>query len=249
MDGFEDEDGCPDDDNDGDGVRDGFDSCPNDAEDMDGDRDEDGCPDDDTDRDGIDDVNDQCPNEAEDADGFGDEDGCPEDDFDGDGIPDDGDECPDAAEIMNGIDDEDGCPEPDDDGDGIANQNDRCPERAETLNGRADDDGCPDGDALVSLEARTVTFTEPVRFRNRGRMRTETRQLFGTLIVLMRRTPALTLKIEIAARNEAEAQARVEATKGFLTENGIAEGRLQFVATAGEEAFTMTRTDVSAAAE
>ncbi len=246
MDGFEDEDGCPDEDNDGDGVRDGFDSCPNDPEDMDGDRDEDGCPDNDTDRDGIDDVNDQCPNEAEDPDGFGDEDGCPEEDFDGDGIPDDGDECPDQAEIMNGINDEDGCPEPDDDGDGIANDMDRCPERAETLNGRADDDGCPDGDALVALEAQTVTFAQPVRFRNRGRMRGETRQLLGTLIVLMRRNPGLTLKIEIAARSEAEAQARVEATKGFLTENGVDEGRLQFAASAGDEAFTMTRTDVAA---
>jgi len=249
MDGFEDEDGCPDTDNDEDGVRDGFDSCPNDPEDMDGDRDEDGCPDNDTDRDGIDDVDDQCPDEMEDADGFGDEDGCPEVDFDGDGIPDDGDECPDAAEIINGINDEDGCPEPDDDGDGIVNENDRCPERAETLNGRADDDGCPDGEALISLEAQTVTFGAPVRFGRRGRIRGGTRELLGTLILLMRRNPGLTLKIDIAAGREAEAQAQVESTKAFLTDNGVAENRLEFAATAGDDAFTMTRTDVSAPAE
>lgn len=246
MDGFEDEDGCPDEDNDGDGVRDGFDSCPSEPEDMDGDRDEDGCPDNDTDRDGIDDVNDQCPDVPEDADGFGDEDGCPEEDFDGDGIPDDGDECPDEAEIMNGISDEDGCPEPDDDGDGITNDQDRCPERAETLNGRADDDGCPDGDALVNLDAQSVTFTQPVHFGRRGRIRGGTRTLLGTLIVLLQRHPGVRLKIEIAAGSAAEAQAQADATKAFLTENGIAESRLQFVASEGADAFTMTRLDVSA---
>jgi len=245
MDGFEDEDGCPDEDNDDDGVRDGFDSCPNDPEDQDGDRDEDGCPDADTDRDGIDDVNDQCPEVPEDPDGFGDEDGCPEEDFDGDGIPDNGDECPDEAEIMNGIADEDGCPEPDDDSDGIVNENDRCPERAETLNGRADDDGCPDGDALVALEERSVTFAAPVNFGRRARIRTATRRLFGTLVLLLRRNPSVRLKIEIAATRQAVAQQRAESTKAFLTENGIDESRLELVASEGDEAFTMTRLDVA----
>lgn len=44
VDGFQDEDGCRDRDNDLDGVRDELDACPLDAEDLDGDRDEDGCP-------------------------------------------------------------------------------------------------------------------------------------------------------------------------------------------------------------
>jgi len=44
MDGFEDDDGCPDGDNDRDGVRDEDDRCPNHAEDRDGDFDDDGCP-------------------------------------------------------------------------------------------------------------------------------------------------------------------------------------------------------------
>ena len=42
---FEDEDGCPEPDNDGDGFLDKDDACPNDPEDFDGDQDEDGCPD------------------------------------------------------------------------------------------------------------------------------------------------------------------------------------------------------------
>ncbi len=78
VDGFEDEDGCPDPDNDGDGVLDLIDLAPNLPEDIDGFADDDGRPDLDNDNDGIADVDDLCPDRAEDYDGFEDEDGCPE---------------------------------------------------------------------------------------------------------------------------------------------------------------------------
>lgn len=45
QDGFQDEDGCPDPDNDGDNISDDADLCPLDAEDVDGFQDDDGCPD------------------------------------------------------------------------------------------------------------------------------------------------------------------------------------------------------------
>ena len=45
MDGFEDEDGCPDLDNDKDGISDAKDKCPNEPETYNGYEDEDGCPD------------------------------------------------------------------------------------------------------------------------------------------------------------------------------------------------------------
>jgi hypothetical protein len=45
IDGFEDEDGCPDEDNDQDGILDIIDACPDEAEDLDGFEDDDGCPD------------------------------------------------------------------------------------------------------------------------------------------------------------------------------------------------------------
>ncbi len=45
IDGFEDEDGCPDLDNDNDGIPDEFDDCPNIAENINGIDDKDGCPD------------------------------------------------------------------------------------------------------------------------------------------------------------------------------------------------------------
>lgn len=99
VDGFEDEDGCPDPDNDGDGVLDDEDECPAEAEDADGWRDEDGCPEQDDDRDGdeILDTADACPERAEDRDSFEDEDGCPDLDNDADGIEDELDECPGRA--------------------------------------------------------------------------------------------------------------------------------------------------------
>ncbi len=73
KDGFEDEDGCPDLDNDQDGIPDALDKCPNEPEDKDGFEDEDGCPDPDNDQDGIPDVIDKCPNEP----GPPEENGCP----------------------------------------------------------------------------------------------------------------------------------------------------------------------------
>ncbi len=98
MDGYMDDDGCPDVDNDGDGILDVDDGCPNQAEDMDGFEDSDGCPDLDNDGDGIPDVSDNCPNDPEDMDGYMDRDGCPDVDNDGDGVLDANDQCPDSAE-------------------------------------------------------------------------------------------------------------------------------------------------------
>jgi outer membrane protein OmpA-like peptidoglycan-associated protein len=94
MDGFADEDGCPDPDNDEDQVPDERDGAPNDPEDRDGFEDEDGVPELDNDADGVPDVRDGAPNEPEDRDGFLDEDGVPDPDNDGDGVLDAEDRCP-----------------------------------------------------------------------------------------------------------------------------------------------------------
>jgi parallel beta-helix repeat protein len=78
IDGFEDDDGCPDFDNDNDGIYDTQDRCPDVPEDFDGFRDEDGCDDFDNDRDNIPDSKDVCPNDPETYNGYKDEDGCPD---------------------------------------------------------------------------------------------------------------------------------------------------------------------------
>ena len=113
INGFKDEDGCPEEDSDGDGIFDEIDKCLKKAEDFDDFEDEDGCPEPDNDQDGFADANDACPNEAEDYDADRDEDGCPEEtkDRDGDGIEDALDNCPRKPETKNGYLDEDGCPD------------------------------------------------------------------------------------------------------------------------------------------
>lgn len=78
LDGFNDEDGCPDQDNDEDGIPDARDLAPMLPEDLDGFQDEDGRPDQDNDGDGVRDADDRCPDDAEDYDGDRDGDGCPD---------------------------------------------------------------------------------------------------------------------------------------------------------------------------
>jgi outer membrane protein OmpA-like peptidoglycan-associated protein len=171
VDGFEDEDGCPEHDNDRDFVPDVADRCPMEAETLNGVDDDDGCPDasPDTDADGVADLADRCPFEPETRNGVRDDDGCPEADSpppalaalvttaaealpapsatldgDGDGVMDDADRCPAEPEDRDGFEDEDGCPERDNDADGLPDAKDRCADSAETVNGFEDDDGCPD---------------------------------------------------------------------------------------------------------
>ncbi len=144
LDGYLDEDGCPDEDNDGDGLPDAADRCPDEREDADGYQDNDGCKDIDNDDDGVPDGFDSCPNDAEDKDGDRDEDGCPDHDTDQDGINDDKDKCPNEPEDTDGFGDEDGCPEDDFDGDGVADDEDECPEQPENVDGVEDQDGCPE---------------------------------------------------------------------------------------------------------
>ncbi|MHC4838036.1 MAG: hypothetical protein ACYTF3_07610 [Planctomycetota bacterium] len=146
IDGFEDEDGCPDEDNDADGVPDATDKCPDAPEDKDGFEDEDGCADPDNDGDGVPDASDKCPLEAEDEDGFEDEDGCLDPDDDGDGVPDTDDLCQGELEDRDGHADDDGCIDPDDDLDRILDDDDACRDSAEDYDLFEDEDGCPDPD-------------------------------------------------------------------------------------------------------
>jgi outer membrane protein OmpA-like peptidoglycan-associated protein len=129
IDGYEDEDGCPDPDNDRDGVPDSLDKCPKEPEDMDGFEDSDGCPEYDNDNDRIPDSTDSCTGVAEDYDGFEDSDGCPDYDNDADMVPDSVDKCMNIPEDIDGFRDDDGCPDVDNDQDGVADSLDKCPDQ------------------------------------------------------------------------------------------------------------------------
>lgn len=78
LDEFEDGDGCPERDDDGDAITDADDVCPREPEDLDGFEDGDGCPDLDDDGDGIEGDCDLCPDAAEIYNGYRDDDGCPD---------------------------------------------------------------------------------------------------------------------------------------------------------------------------
>jgi len=144
-------------DQDGDGIRDHIDKCP----DIPGIRKYMGCPD--SDGDGVVDSEDVCPTQP----GPIDRNGCPAYDRDGDGVLDQADKCPEIPGMIafmgcpdsdsDGLPDQidkcpmepgprvrSGCPSSDidADGDGIPNKVDMCP----TVAGPADFQGCPDSD-------------------------------------------------------------------------------------------------------
>jgi outer membrane protein OmpA-like peptidoglycan-associated protein len=231
VDGFQDDDGCPDADNDGDGRADKDDTCPDLAEDADGFQDDDGCPDLDNDQDGIPDKEDRCPNEAEDFDGDADTDGCPDlvKDSDKDGVSDDVDRCPLQAEDVDGFQDEDGCPDLDNDLDGIPDASDKCPNAPEAFNGIDDEDGCPDD---KPIERQSIL--KGVNFESGSAVLTpDSHRILDEAVRSLLAYPDV--KVEIlgytdsvgqASANLALSQRRAESVKQYLVNAGIDPARL-----------------------
>lgn len=163
FDGFEDEDGCPEDqDTDGDGIPDSKDLCPTER----GLPENQGCPQvvQDKDGDGIQDPVDKCPLDPEDFDGFQDEDGCPDLDNDNDGLADVNDRCPNEPEDIDSFEDEDGCPDYDNDKDNILDVSDKCPLEPEDYDGDSDDDGCPDEYKLIVVKNDQIEIKQKIFF-------------------------------------------------------------------------------------
>lgn len=236
IDGFEDEDGCPDPDNDQDGIADTLDECINDPEDLDGFEDEDGCPDYDNDGDGIPDSVDQCPMEPEDHDGFEDEDGCPELDNDLDGVPDSVDKCYNTPEDIDGFEDEDGCPDFDNDKDAIADSVDNCPMEPEVYNGFQDEDGCPD--TLVKPtekeEKELNTQLRSINFKSgSAELRTESYRALDFIAKFLKEYPHL--RYEVQGHTDSQGSdkynlvlsaARAGTVRSYLLSKGISEPNL-----------------------
>jgi hypothetical protein len=227
RDGFQDEDGCPDDDNDGDHRPDAVDKCPNDAEDLDGFEDDDGCPDPDNDKDGIPDLQDKCPNDAEDGQPPYPHDGCPL----GKG-PDAVTAAPAAPEPEA---EDPACAELDSDHDGIPDAQDRCPDQPETINGVDDEDGCPDtgglevarldGDRLVVDRVPTLA----------GAALSRPGQIIVDQMALVMRAHAEVTHwlIAIGQPSAADAQRIGEAVRVQLIARGVHADRIEVLAAAG----------------
>ncbi len=214
-------------DTDGDGVPDGSDACPAQAEDRDGYDDADGCPERDNDADGVADTDDRCPADPEDSDGNADADGCPDLDDDGDGLNDGYDRCPRDP----GPAETDGCP--DRDRDALLDAVDRCPEVAAFIGtDLSHSDGCP-GPVVVLLDRIRV---EPgLQFDPaKATLRPESAAILAEIVVVLKQWPDLApLQIAVhvddtgdEAANLRLTQARADAVKKALVSAGVAAGRL-----------------------
>jgi outer membrane protein OmpA-like peptidoglycan-associated protein len=235
RDRFEDEDGCPENDNDHDGITDLYDQCPNAAEDQNKFEDEDGCPDGqrDLDQDGVLDPVDECPGQPEDPDGFADQDGCPELDNDGDSIVDTEDECPNQREDFDSFEDTDGCPEDDNDQDGIPDRKDQCPHQPEDRDGDRDLDGCPDSvqtpSPTISMGKGQLHIEGLIYFKTgKSKIKKQSYALLLEIALFINQHPEITL-IEIqghtdsrgrASTNLKLSKARAKAVKRFLITQG-----------------------------
>lgn len=202
--------GCPD--TDGDGIEDSKDSCPNEA----GLAEFNGCPD--ADGDGVADKDDNCPTVA----GLKALAGCP--DADGDGVKDSDDKCPNTA----GPAANQGCPWPDTDGDGVLDKDDKCPD----VKGTVANDGCPEVSEEVQKTlneyAKTILFDT-----GKSSIKKQSASVLGDIIAILKEYPTAKFTVEghtdsvgSEALNQKLSDARANAVKQYLVENGIDAFRL-----------------------
>ena len=248
VDGFEDTDGCPDNDNDNDGIPDIRDRCPNKAEDFDNFQDEDGCPDNDNDKDGIADSLDKCPIDPEDRDGYEDKDGCPDIDNDKDGISDQFDKCPIDAEDVDGFEDKDGCPDIDNDKDAIPDSTDKCPNVAENINGFQDEDGCPD---QKTAEIKGTIVLEGVNFKTGSAELTyESGTVLDKVVESMSAYPDVCIEIRghtdnsgLRKKNQELSQERAASVRLYILSKGIAPNRIKALGMGSKQPIASNTTE------
>ena len=231
-------------DQDGDGIADNQDKCPQVAGlAMYG-----GCPD--TDKDSTPDHKDQCP----DTPGPRDNGGCPYNshDEDNDGIPDSEDRCPNlpGTAALSGcpdtdkdgiIEPEDECPTvfglpkfrgcPDKDGDGIPEPKDKCPTEVGTL----DNYGCPE---IAVADQEILDFAvQAVEFEtSKALLKTESYPVLGQIATIMNKYRAYHLTISghtdsvgDSQSNKTLSEKRAKACYEYLLKKGIPANRMNYV--------------------
>ncbi|MBN2037599.1 MAG: OmpA family protein [Chitinispirillaceae bacterium] len=226
RDGWDDDDGCPDPDNDGDLIPDEHDQCPDKPARCSG------CPQLDADKDGVMDDKDACPQEKEDMDGFEDGDGCPDPDNDQDGLRDIDDKCPNLSEDKDGFEDVDGCPESDNDDDGIFDVADKCPNEAGTV----EHNGCPAPKRTEELGRTPLVLTGVTFESGRAVLTQRSFAVMNRVAESLREWPQVTIEVQghtdsrgDNAMNLQLSQARAEAVRLYLIQQGVAPERLTAV--------------------
>jgi hypothetical protein len=196
--------GCPD--TDQDGIPDQDDACPNQAGYLDG------CPDSDTD--GVPDFIDQCPYRP----GPPQQAGCPNTDTDADGVPDEEDKCPERPGPASRA----GCPPEDIDRDGITDEHDQCPR----VPGTRAHFGCP---ALEPPEAYSI---ESLYFPANGTQlnTAQQQQLREVASQLISKTNQILLVQGVASGSEglSVARSRTEQAYNYLLSWGVSKSRINY---------------------
>jgi len=195
--------GCPDADKDG--VIDSEDKCPETPGTVNG------CPD--TDKDGVIDSKDKCPNVA------GTVKGCP--DSDKDGVIDSKDKCPNVAGTVKGC--------PDSDKDGVIDSKDKCPNVAGPIN------GCPKADELSNEEASVLgKYAKTIKF-NTGKFsfKQGISNTLDKIAQVMNKHKEINFEIDgytdssgNKAKNLKLSQDRAQAVVDYLASHGIDRSRL-----------------------
>ncbi|WP_378188275.1 DUF5723 family protein [Aquimarina sp. W85] len=206
-------------DKDGDGVLDKVDDCPEVA----GPEENFGCPWPDTDGDTVLDKDDACPEVT----GPVENGGCPWPDTDGDSLLDKDDTCPDVAgPVENG-----GCPWPDTDGDSVLDKDDNCP----TVAGTVANNGCPEVTEEVQKTlneyAKTILFDS-----GKSSIKEASNEVLNDIIGILKEYATAKFTVEghtdsagSAKLNQRLSDARANAVKNYLVENGIDQFRLSAV--------------------
>lgn len=204
-------------DKDGDGVLDKQDDCPKVA----GPVENNGCPWGDADDDGLLDNVDECPEVA----GTEENKGCPWGDKDEDDIIDKLDACPDEAGPLENK----GCPWNDNDGDGVLDKDDDCIDAVGTVA----NNGCPE--AVMQKLQKTLNDYAKVILFNYGKssIKAESNKVLSNIIMVLEFYPNAIFTIEghtdsigSYGLNQRLSDARANAVKNFLVENGIDSRRL-----------------------
>ena len=202
--GFEDEDGCPDDpDTDGDGIADSKDLCELLKEDVDGYLDTDGCPDIDNDLDGIADASDG-PNGS----------------------------CKDNPEDPDGYEDDDGCPEPDNDKDEVVDLEDVCPLVPGVKGGSRP--GCPKKPSLVVVADKEMKITQQIHFASgKATIRPISYKVLDAVVQVLKDNPKIKIEIQGHTDdrgsdffNKKLSQQRADSVRSYLINHGIDSSRL-----------------------